>query len=243
MKLLLLTLLLTISLGSTSLFGQSFNKSIDKDSLLQVVLKKLPEGRKSEIQKIYNDGNDEEKEFVLFMLSMPTSSREALIANIDSNLDKINYLKSEFSKLVPKGYVVSIEFNPGEKITMTGESIDLRIEHIGAEPRDVKQEWNLKYNSVELNQMLKPLKWTSETIDHIKKLLAGANCVSIENGEITTIGFARSGMGKYFFKLFNKDLTIADIKKYNDGCTYIFYKKNIVLEYGGGAVGPQCFPD
>ena len=54
---------------------------------------------------------------------------------------------------------------------------------------------------------------------------------------------ARSGMGKYSLKLFDIDLTNDQIKQYNDGCTYIFYKKNIVLEYGGGAVGSQCFPD
>jgi hypothetical protein len=91
--------------------------------------------------------------------------------------------------------------------------------------------------------MIKPLGWTNETLTIIKKLLAEANCVSIKNGNITTIGFARSGMGKYYFLLFDNDLTSAQIKEYNDGCRYIFYKKNIVLEYGGGAVGPQCFPD
>ena len=92
-------------------------------------------------------------------------------------------------------------------------------------------------------QMIKPLGWTNATLTTIKKLLADANCVSIENGDITTVGFARSGMGKYSFKLFDKDLSSEQIKEYNDGCMYIFHKKNIVLEYGGGAVGSQCFPD
>jgi len=87
------------------------------------------------------------------------------------------------------------------------------------------------------------LKWTNETLAIIKKLLSDANCVSIENGQITTIGFARSGMGKYSYLLFDNNLTAAQVKQYNDGCIYIYYKNNIVLEYGGGAVGPQCFPD
>ena len=67
--------------------------------------------------------------------------------------------------------------------------------------------------------------------------------MSIENGTITTIGFQRSGMGKYYYDLFNSDLTSEEIKKYNDDCMYIFYKKNIVLEYGSGAIGSICFPD
>ena len=177
------------------------------------------------------------------MFSMPRSSKRELISNIDSNFDKINLLKTSYLKLVPKDYLVSIEFNPADKIASTKESIDLGIEHKYNKQTDYKKEWNLEYNSKVLAEMIKPLGWTIETLTKIKKLLADANCVSIENGDITTIGFARSGMGKYFFKLFDSDLNSDQIKQYNDSCTYIYYKKNIVLEYGGGAVGSQCFPD
>ena len=236
-------LLLSSFYWTIDVFGQTFNQSINKDSLLQVILKGLPEDRRREILKMYTEGNEESREFLLLMFSMPTSSKKQLVSNIDSNFAKINYLKTEYSKLVPGGYIVSIEFNPANEIAMMKESIDLRIEHISNGQTDVKQEWNLEYNSHKLNQMLKPLNWTNETIHSIKQLLSDANCVSIKNGEITTVGFARSGMGKYFFKLFNNDLTGDEIKQYNDGCTYIYYKKNIVLEYGGGAIGPQCFPD
>jgi hypothetical protein len=223
--------------------GQEFNKTLNKDSLLQTILKNLPEPKKSELEKMYNEGNEQSKEFLLFMFSMTRSSKKELITNIDSNFDNINLLKTSYLKLVPKDYIVSIELNPADKIASTKESIDLKIEHINSKERDFKQEWNLDYNSKKLAQMIKPLGWTNATLTTIKKLLADANCVSIENGDITTVGFARSGMGKYSFKLFNKDLSSEQIKGYNDGCMYIFHKKNIVLQYGGGAVGSQCFPD
>lgn len=223
--------------------GQEFNTTLNRDSLLQTILKDLPEPKKSELLKMYNEGNEQTKEFFLIMFSMPRSSKEELISNIDSNFDKISLLKNSYLKSVPKDYKVSIEFNPANKIAMTKESIDLGIEHKYNKQTDYKKEWNLEYNSKVLAQMIKPLGWTNETLTTIKKLLAEANCVSIENGDITTIGFARSGMGKYFFKLFDSDLNSEQIKQYNDGCTYIYYKKNIVLEYGGGAVGSQCFPD
>lgn len=225
------------------IYGQEFNKSINKDSLLQTIVKDLPEYAKNEILKEYNQGDEKHKEAILVLFNMPRSSKKEMIANIDSNFDNINNLKTQYSKLVPKNYIVSIEFNPADKITLTKESIDLTIEDTSNNQSNIKQDWNLEYNSKKLAQMLKSLDWTNETLLAIKKLLADAHCISIENGNITTIGFARSGMGKYFFKLFNDDLTGAQIKEYNDGCTYIFYKKNIVLEYGGGAVGPQCFPD
>jgi hypothetical protein len=43
--------------------------------------------------------------------------------------------------------------------------------------------------------------------------------------------------------MFNADLTKKQINLYNDGCRYIYLKKNIVLQYEGGAAGSQCFPD
>lgn len=230
-------------MATNTVCGQGFNKAINKDSLFQTILKDLPEPKKSELLKMYNEGNDQAKEFFLIMFSMPRSSKKELISNIDSNFDKISLLKTSYLKLVPKDYVVSIEFNPADKIASTKESIDLGIEHKYNKQTDYKKEWNLEYNSKVLAQMIQPLGWTNETLKTIKKLLADANCVSIENGNITTIGFARSGMGKYFFKLFDGDLNSEQIKQYNDGCIYIYYKKNIVLEYGGGAVGSQCFPD
>ncbi|MGE6221326.1 hypothetical protein ACQKCH_16000 [Nubsella zeaxanthinifaciens] len=235
-------LLLASFFCSTNVFGQEFNKKINKDSLLKIVITKLPEEKKKEFLKEYKKGNESTKEFLLFMLSMPTSSKKELIANIDLNFEKINYLKTEYLKLVPKGYVVYIEFNPADNITMTKENIDLKIEYVDGKEKKIIQEWNLEYNSPKLAQMLIPLKWTSTSINSIKQMLSDANCISIENSEITTIGFARSGMGKYSFKLFNDSLTPEEINEFNDGCTYIFYKKNIVLEYGGGAIGPQCFP-
>jgi len=49
-------------------------------------------------------------------------------------------------------------------------------------------------------------------------------------------------MGMYSYNVFDK--TIADSLKnhYNDSCTYILYNDKLVLEYGGGAIGSQCFP-
>lgn len=232
-----------VCLLTSKTYGQEFNESLNKDSLLQTIIKDLPEGKKAEILKRYNEGNEQTKEFFLVMFSMPRSSKKEMIANIDSNFDNINTLKTEYSKLIPKNYIVSIEFNPADKISMAKESIDLTVEDTSNNQSNVAQDWNLEYNSKKLTQMIKPLGWTNETLLTIKKLLANAHCVSIENGGITTIGFARTGMGMYFFKLFNNDLTDTQIKEYDDACTYIFYKKNIVLEYGGGAVGTQCFPD
>jgi hypothetical protein len=236
-------LILTFISCVTASRGQIFDKNINKDSLFQEVTKDFQTDRKNELLTMYKTGSDKDKEFLLFMLSMPTSNKHKLIQNIDSNYKKVIYLKNEYSKLVPKNYIVSIEFNPAITLFKTKESIDLKIEKNENNKNTVSQEWNLVYNSNKVNQMLKPLNWDSDALKMVKKLLEEAKCVSIENGEIATIGFARSGMGKYYYKIFNGNLTDEQIKDYNDGCTFIFYKNNIVLEYGGGAAGSQCFPD
>lgn len=171
------------------------------------------------------------------------SSKKELIANIDTNYDRINFLKTEYLKLVPPGYTINIEFEPEDKIFRTKESIDLRIMRGPNGSTQFTEDWHLTWNSEKLDSMLRLVDWTEETLTTIKNLLLAAHCISIENGEITTIGYARSGMGKYSYKIFDKDLTPGEVKNYNDGGIYIFYKRNIVLEYGGGAIGSQTFPD
>lgn len=51
-----------------------------------------------------------------------------------------------------------------------------------------------------------------------------------------------SGMDKYNHLIFDHNLTAPQMKYYNNGCEYIFYKDNIVLMYGSGAIGSPCFP-
>ncbi len=149
--------------------AQQFNKSLNKDSLFQAIIKTIPLERREELIKMYTSGSDGEKEFFLVMFSMPVSSKKELIKNIDSNYGKVNYLKTEYLKLVPSGYTVSIEFNPEDKIATMKESISLKITSGDNIPL---QEWNLEYNSAKLNKMLKVIKWTGETLKTIKKLLA-----------------------------------------------------------------------
>ncbi|WP_210466443.1 hypothetical protein [Rufibacter roseolus] len=225
--------------------AQKFNKNIDKDSLLQVISKDLPPGKKKELLKMYKKGNQESKEFLLFMFSMPRSSKAELISNLQKNHDNILKLRKEFSGLVPDSLIVYIEFNPKNVIVSTEESIDLRIykKQTSGRTKLVAEKWNLADRSKDLTETLGILGWDSTTLTKVKTLLSNANCVSLENGEQTVIGFARSGMGKYFYRIFQSNLKEESIPEYNNGCTYLFYKDNIVLEYGGGAIGPQCFPD
>jgi hypothetical protein len=236
-------LLLIITTAPQIAKCQKFNAAINKDSLFKTIVKDMREDKKKEFLTQYNSANEQAKEFLLVMFSMPRSSKKELVENIKSNYASVAALKTGYEKLVPKIFFVSIEFDAAENLLSMPESISLTIEKKIGKDSVPMQDWNLPYHSDKLDEMLKVVGWSYETLKAIKKLLDAAHCISIENREITDIGFARSGMGKYSYLLFDKDLTREQIKKYNDGCSAIFYKKNIVLEYGGGAIGPDCFPD
>ena len=179
---------------------------------------------------------------------MPRSSKEELIKNYEDKESEITNLKIEYQKYIPENFIVDIEFEPESKILNVPEQITIKIykTSINEETKEksrevVSQNWNLKPDSDELKKVIESINWTDKTLNEIKNLLTKANCISIKNGNITTIGFARSGMGKYSYKLFDKNLTSDQLETYNNGCEYIYYKGNVILEYGGGAVGPQCF--
>ena len=222
-----------------------FNPNIDKDSLFQVVIKKAHPSKVHELTKAFREGNIQTKEFLLMMLSMNKSSKVELISNLKNNENNLSTLIQKYSELVPDSLVVFIEFNPKDVILNTDESIDLRIhsnqknEYGGIDLNF--QKWNLAYDSEVLLKEIKNLGWNEKTLIEIKNLLDSSNCSSIENGKIFTVGFKRSGMGKYSYKFFDKNLNEKERAKYNDGCYYIYYERNIVLEFGGGAVGQQCF--
>jgi hypothetical protein len=245
-----IAILICLILTTTEIIAQdyTFRKNIDKDSLFESSIKFIPEQRQDEFRKMYKDGNEQEKEFILFMISMPRSSKEELIKNYENKEAEITNLKIEYQKYVPENHIIDIEFEPESKILNVPEQITIKIykTSINEETKEksrevVSQNWNLRPNSDELKKVIESINWTDKTLNEIKSLLTKANCSSIKNGNITTIGFARSGMGKYSYKIFDKNLTSDQLETYNNGCEYIYYKDNVVLEYGGGAVGPQCF--
>jgi len=159
-------------------------------------------------------------------------SKQELIDNYNQKSQQIADLKSYINKIVPVNKSVDIEFD-GEK--------QLGIFHV-IDNGTYDSNWDLKISSNKVDTLLIKLGWTDETLATLKAKLDAANCISVQNGEPCNVGFQRSGMGKYFYNLFDKPIPDSLKRKYNDSCTYILYTDKVVLEYGGGAIGPQCFP-
>ena len=158
-------------------------------------------------------------------------SKIDLINNYNKHTREIIELRNYFNMIVPKNSCVDIEFKDDNTLSI----FHVKLNGI----RD--DNWNLKINSLKTDTLLQKLSWNRETIALLKSKIDNANCISIKNGEPCTIGFQRSGMGKYYYDIFNKVLADSLKDRYNDGCQYIYFKENVVLEYGGGVLGKQCF--
>lgn len=159
--------------------------------------------------------------------------------NFNKKETEIIELKKYFNDIVPKNRFVEIEFENDNTLFRFG------IEVLDSATSDSKDpmflEWDLKTNTSRMDSIIRPLGWTRETLKTLKEKLDAANCILIESGEPTKIGFKRSGMGMYSFNVFDKPIQDSLRKNYNDSCTYIMVNNKLVLEYAGGAAGNQCF--
>lgn len=170
---------------------------------------------------------------IAFGIFEKTYSKQDLIDNYNLKTKEIEELRNYINTIVPKNKTVEIEFDGKKTLGIFHVIIDGKYD----------SNWDIKVNSTKTDTLLQKLGWTKETLFTLKEKLDNANCISVENGEPFTVGYQRSGMGMYFYKIFNQPLNDSLKKQYNDGCQYVFYKKNIVLEFGGGAIGVQCFED
>ena len=144
--------------------------------------------------------------------------------------DVINY----YDFIKPKDYTVDIEF--------TDEKLLSRLTIYKKDSsKVVYQKWDVPIGEMQSQELTTYLEWSGNEVKTLKEKLDKANCISVEDGEPIKIGFKRSGMGMFSFVIFrNKG---KDIQNFNNGCDYIMVNRNIALQYGGGAIGTQCFPN
>ncbi|MCI1186084.1 hypothetical protein MON38_01540 [Hymenobacter sp. DH14] len=160
-------------------------------------------------------------------------SKQDLVDNYRSKGAEIREVKRLINRITPKNKSVNIEFDGNDKLFY------FHVIHDDA----YRNSWDLNIDSGQADSLLHELNWTRGTLRKLKTALDNANCISVRNGEPCQVGFQRSGMGKYSYNLFDAPIADSLLTQYQRSCTYIIYNKQLVLEYGGGAIGPQCFPD
>ena len=199
--------------------------------------------------------------FIILMIGLNSLfgkhySTKNLINNYEERSKEIFELKEYIKEITPENFGVYVEFkskrdidmNVREKSDTAKNGIIFWFQEWNINPYNYKQkersDYDLKYGGKtnSFKKVTEMLNWQEDEFSELKSKLDKANCISIDkSGDIFTIGFQRSGMGKYFYKIF-ENWTIDEIKeKFNDGYMYKYYKENVALEYGGGAIGMQCF--
>lgn len=139
-----------------------------------------------------------------------------------------------YNTIKPENYSVDIEFKNDEMLN--------RLTITTKDPSEIiYQNWDVSSSVLQTKEIRNLLGWEDREVRVLKKKLDKANCISVEDGEPLKIGFKRSGMGMFSFNIFQKANTNRE--EYNDGCEYILINKYLALQYGGGAIGNQCFPD
>jgi hypothetical protein len=191
----------------------------------------------------------------LLLLSC-TKSKSDLIANYEEHSIEINSVADYFKRIVPPNFKVRIRYEDSDEIDLVvyekiSDTTDnellfrkwnIDIENYEPEPQsDYDKKYNGKTNSFELTKT--KLNWTNETIIELFKKIEEAGCIGISSWEPMVIEYDYRGLGVYSYKIFKEELNEQLIEKYNDSCTNIYYKDNIVLSYNGGAIGMQCFED
>jgi len=151
--------------------------------------------------------------------------------NFEAKKYEIQEVKNYINKITPSDKLVHIEFDDNNTLGIFHVKVNDKFE----------SNWDVKIKSGKSDTLLQKLGWTAETLKTLKDKLDKANCIGITSGEPCNISFQRSGMGIYSFNIFDKPIPDSLRMSYNDSCTYIMVNDKLILEYGGGVIGSQCF--
>jgi hypothetical protein len=178
--------------------------------------------------------------FCAFGLFDKDYSPNELKACFQKKETEIYELKHYFNKIVPKNRFVEIEFSNDHKLARLGIRV---LDSIGNISEPMFLDWNLPTGTAKMDSLLRPMGWSRETLAELKEKLDKADCIEIESGEPAKIGFKRSGMGMYLFNVYDNPISDSLKSYYDNSCSHIYASPKLVLEYMGGAVGPQCFAE
>ncbi|MDR7370957.1 hypothetical protein [Flavobacterium aquidurense] len=193
---------------------------------------------------------------LLFITSCGMKSKQDLTENYDKNKSEIIKLKNYFNEIVPKGFIVSIRYESSDEINLfvyepieNSEKSELLFQQWNLnldnyEPKaqtEYEKKYNGKTNSLEI--LKQKLNWNDETFAELYNKLENVNCIGISNGNSTEIEYGFKGTGVFSYEIFDKNLSKELQEKYSDDCSQMFYKDNIVLKYGSGAIGSFCIPE
>ena len=192
----------------------------------------------------------------IFLSGCGMNSIEGMKNNIDQKSKEIIDLKNYFNKIVPENYIIRIQYNSSSNVDLfVYEPIRDSTErqylfgqwdvNLDSYKETTQTEYEKKYGgkTKSLELVKNKLNWNIETFSKLYDKLEKANCIGICNRKPVEIEYGFSGMALLSFLVFEENLTVEQQEEYSDDCMSMFYKDNIVLNYGSGATGSLCTPE
>lgn len=161
-------------------------------------------------------------------------TRQDIVSSYAKHRQAIQTVIRHYSSMVPAGKQVEVEFEHGD--------IQRIVVQEGPKQNPTYTLAWASSSKPQLDSLVVSLGWSEAAIQQLQEKLEAADCISIQNGDPAVLGFKRSGMGMYSFNIFYRPIADSLREQYARGCTHIIQSEELVLEYGGGAIGPQCFP-
>lgn len=160
--------------------------------------------------------------------------KKDLTENYDKHEKEIADFITYFKSIIPPDILVDIEINDTKNIDIFHVIKD-DINYGG---------WDIDVDSSKADTIFSILNWDKSQIKILKNKLDQINCISIDNSYPVNVGFQRGGMSKFYYTIFDEPIAQNDslMKIYDSKCEYIYYRDNVALQYGSGAIGSICFP-
>ncbi len=183
-------------------------------------------------------------------------NKSDLINNYEKHSKGIADLKKYFNYIVPPNYLVRIRYHSDRNVDLEVSelnkdstkynllfrkwNVDLD-NYVKVPPTDYEKKYGGKINSLKL--IKEKLNWTDKTFNNLKNKLDNVDCIGITSGNPTEIEYGYRALAVYSYLIFNENLDKEQQEKYSNDCNLLFYKNNVVLKYGSGAIGDDCNPE
>jgi len=194
---------------------------------------------------------------LIFISSCGMKTKQGLTENYDENKTEILELKNHYNKIVPKDFIIRIRYNSSDNIDFfvyqpieNSEKLETLFQQWNLDiddyvPENPRSDYDKKYHGITNSflEVKEKLNWTNQTFIDLYNKLDNVNCMGISNRNPTEIEYGFKGMGVFSYLIFDENLNAELQEKYSDDCSQMFYKENVVLNYGSGAIGSFCTPE
>lgn len=161
-----------------------------------------------------------------------TYNEQELSSHYLENQQEFSELIEHYKLIVPKDKEIEIEFESDKKLFRFGVT---SMDSSKSARYPLYLEWDVNIERDIPEKLLDEIEWDRQTFTALKSKLDQVDCIQIDSGNPTKVGFRRSGMGMYSYYIYDSTSSKEFLKKQKARDDIHFFKNNIAWKYDGGA--------